>query len=46
MKNSKTQKELTNAWSKMELNSSYGLPQVASITHIVIMKRKIEIKKR
>ncbi len=31
MKNSKTQKELTKGWVKMELNSSYGFPSVPVI---------------
>jgi hypothetical protein len=31
MKNSKTQKEITKAWAKMELNSSYGFPPVPVI---------------
>jgi hypothetical protein len=31
MKNSKTQKELTNAWAKIELNSSYGFPPIPVI---------------
>jgi hypothetical protein len=31
MKNSKTQKEITKAWAKMELNSSYGFPPVSVI---------------
>ena len=31
MINTKTQKELTKAWAKMELNSSYGFPPVPVI---------------
>ena len=31
MKNSKTQKEITKAWTKMELNSSYDFPPVSVI---------------
>lgn len=31
MKNSQTQKDLTKAWSKIELNSSYGFPPVPVI---------------
>ena len=31
MKNSKTQKEITKAWAKMELNSCYGFPPVPVI---------------
>jgi hypothetical protein len=31
MKNSKRQKELTEAWVKMQLNSSYGFPPVSVI---------------
>lgn len=31
MKNTQTQKDLVKAWSKMELNSSYGFPPVPVI---------------
>ena len=31
MKNSKIQKELTKAWAKMELNSSYDFPPIPVI---------------
>ena len=31
MENSRTQKDLVKAWSKMELNSSYGFPPIPVI---------------
>jgi len=34
MKNSKTQKELTKAWVKMELNSSYGFPPIPVVSMV------------
>jgi hypothetical protein len=43
MKNSKTQKEITNAWAKMELNSSYCFPPVPVIPMVYDENRALQI---
>jgi len=43
MKNSKTQKELTKAWAKMELNSSYGFPPVSVVPMVYDENKALQI---
>jgi hypothetical protein len=43
MENSKTQKEITKAWAKMELNSSYGFPPVPIIPMVYDENKALQI---
>ena len=45
MENSKTQKEITKAWAKMELNSSYGFPPIPIIPMVYDEDKALQITK-
>lgn len=45
MKNSKTQKDLIKAWTKIELNSSYGFPPDSVISTVYDENKALIITK-